>query len=207
MNPSEIVNSDYVKDAIAFHARRIARNYPMLRGEREDIAQELWHALLKRVDGYDPKRGTVETFCARIFESACKQITRKAMARKRVALRMAAPLNFDTLDSEMGRCRSGRSGEAGLGLLDDEGHYLAKDIERAIALMDIDGFRESLPPPLDELFEALMEGMSPCDIMRRKGMTSWHLYKRMLPLLQELCKGKLREYLENSTNRPPSPDK
>jgi len=79
----EAVTSEYVQKLIRIKAKQLRRR-PEFRGaEMEDIRQELALHILQKADLFDPARGAVTTFSARVVDTAIAMMCRDRKRLKR----------------------------------------------------------------------------------------------------------------------------
>lgn len=62
---------------VGTYARRVHRRYPKTM-DYEDAQQELMEHLIKHIDKYDPKRGTLLTFASAVVRNRVSRILRKS---------------------------------------------------------------------------------------------------------------------------------
>lgn len=90
----------YASRLIAFKARQLSRCPGFSLGDRKDIEQELWLALLIRLPQYDARRASESTFVARVIEHAVVTLLRHRRAEKRSPAREECSLDDPVLDAD-----------------------------------------------------------------------------------------------------------
>jgi RNA polymerase sigma factor (sigma-70 family) len=80
---SEIL-SDYAKTLIRVKARQLVRRPEFLATEAKDLEQELSVRILSQIHRYDPSRGSINTFIARVADSQVAMIIRERKGKKRL---------------------------------------------------------------------------------------------------------------------------
>src|SRR5687768_10267714 len=66
----------FARSLIRIKANQLCRKPGFRACDRDDIAQDLTVAVLKKAHLYDPARGAATTFAARVIESTARQILR-----------------------------------------------------------------------------------------------------------------------------------
>jgi len=79
----EFVLTDYAKSLIKFKARQLSRRQDFQPVELEDIQQELWLALVKAAEQFDPAKASLDTFIDRVVNTAVAMLVRARQRRKR----------------------------------------------------------------------------------------------------------------------------
>ena len=79
---SEVLN-DYARTLIRVKAKQIVRRPGFCRSDQEDVEQDLVLHLLSQADHFDPARGSLNTFVARVVDSAVAMLVRERGRIKR----------------------------------------------------------------------------------------------------------------------------
>ena len=79
------LSTDYVRKLIIIKARQVVRKPGFSRSDQPDIEQDLVTHVLKKAHLFDPARATVQTFMARVVDSAIAMILRDRHRQKRAA--------------------------------------------------------------------------------------------------------------------------
>jgi RNA polymerase sigma-70 factor (ECF subfamily) len=72
----EFVLTDYAKSLIKFKARQLSRRRDFQPAEPEDLQQELWLALVKAAEQFDPAKASLDTFIDRVVNTAVAMLVR-----------------------------------------------------------------------------------------------------------------------------------
>jgi RNA polymerase sigma factor (sigma-70 family) len=150
------LTTEYVQKLISIKARQLVRKPGFSRSDQPDVAQELAAHILRAAHLFDPGRGSVRTFIARVVDSAVAMILRDRRRLKRAAgfrvLSLADP-GFSGTDRESTLAETieeadlrRRCGGACRG--DDEDRVRAIDLAQILA---------GLPPHLQEMAVWLKE--------------------------------------------------
>ena len=183
----------YAIEIIRFKARQLVGQAGFTVADRDDLEQELILDLLRRLPKYDPQRGKLTTFIARVIEHKIANLITAQRARKRDYRRSTCSLNeplkgeddctverAETLDQDDYLLRVGVEPKAGEDL-------------RALAL-DVAAVVDSLPPELGELCRRLgTETIS--EISRDTGVSHATLYKSIHRLREIFEDAGLKDYL------------
>lgn len=86
------VLTDYSEKLIQFKARQLARRSDFRSSDDEDLSQEMRRHLLRRAHLFDAKRGSLNTFVARVIDSWIASLLRERRRQKRAAARDAVSL-------------------------------------------------------------------------------------------------------------------
>ncbi len=85
----EFVLTDYAKSLIKFKARQLSRRQDFQPAELEDLQQELWLALVKAAEQFDPAKASLDTFIDRVVNNAVAMLVRtRQRARNGIPQRM-----------------------------------------------------------------------------------------------------------------------
>jgi RNA polymerase sigma-70 factor (ECF subfamily) len=80
--PEDFV-SDYARTLIRVKARQLIRRTGFSRSDQDDIEQDLFLHLLSQARQFDPARGSLNTFIARVVDTAVAMLLRKRSRQKR----------------------------------------------------------------------------------------------------------------------------
>ena len=83
MCPSSEVCTDYARNLIRIKAKQVVRGRGFNRSELPDIEQELFFHLIKQAPNFDPKRSALNTFIAKVVDSAAGMVVRARRCDKR----------------------------------------------------------------------------------------------------------------------------
>lgn len=79
----EFVLTDYAKNLIKFKARQLSQRQDFKSAEPEDLQQELWLALVKAAEQFDPGKASLDTFIDRIVNTAVAMLVRARQRQQR----------------------------------------------------------------------------------------------------------------------------
>lgn len=79
----ESVVCEYAKTVIRVKARQLCRRPSFSRSDKDDIEQDLFLHLLSQAQQFDPARGSLNTFIARVVDSAVAMLVRERRRNKR----------------------------------------------------------------------------------------------------------------------------
>lgn len=79
----EFVLTDYAKNLIKFKARQLRQRQDFQSAEPEDLQQELWLALVKAAEQFDPAKASLDTFIDRVVNTAVAMLLRDRQRHKR----------------------------------------------------------------------------------------------------------------------------
>lgn len=99
---TEFVLTDYAKNLIKFKARQLTRRRDFQTAELEDLQQELWLALIKAAQRFDPAKASLDTFIDRVVNKAVAMLVRTRQ-RKRNGITQRMPSLSDERTSPDGR--------------------------------------------------------------------------------------------------------
>lgn len=80
------VCTPYTRTLIRVKARQLIRRPEFSRSDQDDIEQELYLHLLSQAQHFDPTRGSLNTFVARVVDSAVAMLVRERRRHKRVPI-------------------------------------------------------------------------------------------------------------------------
>ncbi len=154
---NEFVN-EYARTLIRVKARQIVRRPGFSRSDQGDIEQDLFLRLLSQAQHFDPARASLNTYIARVVDSAVAMLVRERSRNKRVPAASIAIQSLELMvDQPCGRPAplwatvSTADMERRLGgasLSDAEQFELVEDVASVIA---------SLPPALQNVCRSLLE--------------------------------------------------
>ena len=75
--------NDYARTLIRVKAKQLVRRPGFSRSDQEDVEQDLFLHLLRQVQHFDPTRGSLNTFVARVVNSAAAMLVRERGRNKR----------------------------------------------------------------------------------------------------------------------------
>jgi RNA polymerase sigma-70 factor (ECF subfamily) len=79
----EFVLTGYAKNLIKFKARQLSQRQDFQSAEPEDLQQELWLALVKAAEQFDPAKASLDTFIDRVVNTAVAMLLRARQRHKR----------------------------------------------------------------------------------------------------------------------------
>lgn len=77
------VCTQYARTLIRVKARQLIRRHGFGRSDKDDIEQDLFLHLLSQAQQFDPARGSINTFIARVVDSAVAMLVRDRRRNKR----------------------------------------------------------------------------------------------------------------------------
>ena len=80
-----VLFSDYAQSCIRVKARQLSRRSEFNLSDEDDLAQDLWLSLLKKADGFDPERASLNTFTDRVVNTSAAMILRRPYRQKRAS--------------------------------------------------------------------------------------------------------------------------
>lgn len=91
----DFVLTDYAKNLIRFKSRQLSQRRDFLSEEPDDLQQDLWMALIKAADQFDPAKASLDTFIDRVVNTAVAMLLRARRRHKH-----GNGCRIDSLDSE-----------------------------------------------------------------------------------------------------------
>lgn len=177
---------EYASRLIRFKARQLARRRAFAGCEADDIAQDLWLDLHKRLPRYDPARAQLNTFIARIVERKVVSLLRYHGAAKRTRDREDCSLNDQVRDAD------GRPVDRHQVMPEASSTWQRlHDLERDVA--DIRQRLES--ETLGEIVDALGRGQPVSAIAREHGVSRTTVERRIAEIREVFEDAGLRRYL------------
>jgi len=164
------LTTQYVQTLIRCKAHQVTRQPGFRRADESDVAQDLRAYVLKQAHHFDPSLACVNTFVARVVDSAAAMIV-----RDRWRLKRAAGLNLQSLEGSTLQHEGEEKALADV-LVDDDlqrrhGAYGIADAERCEASADTSGLVARLRSPLREIAQLLMDGACEASIARDLGIS------------------------------------
>ena len=152
----EAISTQYIQQLIQIKARQLTGHIGFSPSERFDLEQDLAVHVLKQAHHFDPSRGCVKTFIARVVDSAVAMILRDRRRLKRAPGFRSRSLEESLFHSERG---TGSLAE----LLDESdgcrrtGGDTVPGQERAELEVDTQWVLAELPPDLQEIAARLVD--------------------------------------------------
>ena len=173
---------------ISHRLRKLARRMRLAELGRQDLEQDLLCDVLERLPRFDPSRGTLGTFIARVVERRIATIVRHRQAPKRDHRRNGPSLNDEVIDetgclverAETIDCMTNRPGRS-----DEEHCELSLDVQAVV---------EKLPADLRELCLRL-RSESVAEIVRTTGMPRTTVYDAIHRIRQHFKAAGMENYL------------
>ena len=152
----DAVLTAYARSLIRFKAKQLARKRGFTKSDQEDLEQDLTAHLLAQAHHLDAKRGSANTFAARVIKSAIAMLLRDRHRQKRAA-------GFTAQSLEGTRTRSAEEVESLRDMLTEADLRRrigtgACDQDRAELITAVGQAFQSLPPDLQDLCRRLIEG-------------------------------------------------
>lgn len=168
--PKDLFN-DYARTLIRVKARQLVRRPEFTACEVEDLEQELSLHILTRLDRFDPSRGSINTYFARVVDTAIAMLIRE---RGRIKRNGGAGVEIESLEKMVDQ-PDGAPTSLGGNLSDaDAGHRYqtshVSDLERSDLRMDVQSVMEELPPELRRMCEQLQR-QDKSDVRRISGLS------------------------------------
>ena len=168
----DVYANAYVRESVETLVTITVHQYPMLAGYEEEIRQDLWIAINRRLPLFDSEKSSIDTFCRRVMNTALKDIRRGYFTSKSISARNTVELDADS-----------RGGE----LVND-------DVNRAMLAADVRAVVMSLPPVQRSICEMIMDGLSMRRVAKRHNISVALIYKKYLnPLRNRFVKAGLKK--------------
>ena len=179
---------EYAQNIISHRLRTLIGHHGFRKGDRADLAQDLLCDVLARLGDFDPSRGTIGTFIARVVEHRISIIIRHRKAGMRDRCREEGSLNDEVADGNGGTVERAETLDAALA------RPGRSDEDRAALVLDVRTVVEGLPEDLRDLClrlhrESVAEISRATDIPRT---TLYGIVRRLRRRFRETC---LHEYL------------
>ena len=151
--------NDYARTLIRVKARQLVRRPEFTVCEAEDLEQELTLRILVQLDRFDPTRSSINTFFARVVNSAVAMLIRE---RGRIKRNGGEGVQIESLE-KMVEQTDGSPAPLWASISDQDAHrrHQSRTLteEEAMQLrMDIESVLKQLPLDLRSICEQLMDG-------------------------------------------------
>ncbi len=181
---SHEVLSDYARTLIRVKARQLVRRPEFTVCEAEDLEQELTLRILVQLDRFDPTRSSINTFFARVVNSAVAMLIRE---RGRIKRNGGEGVQIESLE-KMVELADGSPAPLWATISDQDAHrrHQSRPLteEEATQLrMDIESVLKQLPPELRRICEQLMDGSQTNS--RQASQLSRRKYQAAMSLIRE----------------------
>ena len=183
----------YAKKVIECKARQLVGQAGLRESDVEDLQQEMWADLLRRLTWFESDRAKAKTFIARVVSHRVSAILRHRSGMGRDYQRNAGSLSEETEDAD------GRMVERAQ-LITEDAHDLRTGVETRPALeqmelvSDVGTVLASLPAPLREFCELLKtESMS--SAARKLGISRREARARLDAIRNRFEEANLGDYL------------
>lgn len=181
---SHEILSDYARTLIRVKARQLVRRTEFTACEAEDLEQELTLRILTQLDRFDPARSSINTFFARIVNSAVGMLIRE---RGRIKRTGRDGVQIESLE-KMVEQSDGSPAPLWETVSDQDAHrrHQSRPLTALEALqqqLDISVVLDQLPPELRRICEQLMEGTQ--TVSRRDSHVSRRKYPAAINLIRE----------------------
>lgn len=153
----------YVQDSMNYLVAFTVKRYPMLASCREDLEQELWIALFRKLHRFRPEKSSLNRFCRVVLDASLKEVRRKFFSRRCITERTSMEITREMEDS-----------------------LVSNDSEKTILALDIQSVLQSLPPEQKTICEMLMDGFTIRQVAARLHTPVGSLYKHQIADLQEI---------------------
>jgi len=164
------IATQYVQTLIRCKARQVTRQPGFSRADESDVAQDLRAHILKQAHHFDPSLACVNTFVARVVDSAVAMII-----RDRWRLKRAAGLNLQSLEGSTLQHEGEEKALADVLVNDDlqrrYGTSGVPDEERREMSADLAQVLARLAAPLRKIAHLLMNDGNEASIARDLGMS------------------------------------
>ena len=164
INFEDVYANAYVRESVETLVEMTVRQYPMLASYEDDIRQELWIAIARRISRFNANMSSIDTFCRRVMNNALKDIRRRYFSGKSISTRNTVEL--DDVDS--------RGGEPGNDYVD-----------RAMLIADVRAVLATLSPIQKSICEMIMDGCPIREISERHNIPIVRLYRHYLNPLKK----------------------
>jgi RNA polymerase sigma factor (sigma-70 family) len=176
--------NDYARTLIRVKARQLARRPEFTVCEAEDLEQELTLRILVQIDRFDPTRSSINTFFARVVNSAVAMLIRE---RGRIKRNGGEGVQIESLE-KMVEQADGSPAPLWATVSHQDAHrrHQSRPLteEEATQLrMDIESVLKKLPPELRRICEQLMDGSQANS--RRDSQLSRRKYQAAMSLIRE----------------------
>lgn len=168
--PKDLFN-DYARTLIRVKARQLVRRPEFTACEVEDLEQELTLHILTRLDRFDSSRGSLNTYFARVVDTAIAMLIRE---RGRIKRNGGAGVEIESLEKMVDQ-PDGAPTSLGATISDaDAGRRYqtshVSDLERSDLRMDVQSAMKALPPELRRICEQML-AENKADVRRDSGLS------------------------------------
>lgn len=176
--------SDYARTLIRVKARQLVRRPEFTACEVDDLEQELTLHILTKLDRFDPSRGSLNTYFARIVNTAIAMLIRE---RGRIKRNGGAGVEIESLEKMVDQ-PEGSPIPLWATISDSDANrrfqtHPLSALEQSQLRMDVNSVLEKLPAELRRICEQLMVGNS-SDIRRDSGL-SRRKFEATISLIRE----------------------
>lgn len=176
--------NDYARTLIRVKARQLVRRPEFTACEVEDLEQELTLHILTRLDRFDPSRGSLNTYLARIVNTAIAMLIRE---RGRIKRNGGASVEIESLEKMVDQ-PDGSPAPLWATISDSDANRRYQTshrsyLERSELRMDVQAVMEALPLELRRICEQLLEGNKVGK--QRDGGLSRRKYQAAINLIRE----------------------
>jgi len=147
----------YVRNLVRVEARKLSRMPGFRTSEAEDIEQELLMHLHRQAGEYDPERGAESTFADRIVKNRVRELARERRRLKRGGGKSALSLD-EMLVRADGNTTTRSESTTDSDRARRVGSAAQLDQDRVERRLDVGTVLASLPPPLRDLADRLING-------------------------------------------------
>ena len=162
INFDRVYANAYVRNSVETLATITAHQYPMLAIYEDDIRQELWLAIDRRLPLFDSTKSSIDTFCRSVMNNALKDIRRRYFSSKSIFSYNATELDSNSSLKELG----------------------SDDVNRAMLIADVRTVVMSLTPTQRSICEMIMDGCTMRHIADHHNISVALLYKKYLSPLK-----------------------
>jgi RNA polymerase sigma factor (sigma-70 family) len=176
--------NDYARTLIRVKARQLVRRPEFTVCEAEDLEQELTLRILVQLDRFDPTRSSINTFFARVVNSAVAMLIRE---RGRIKRNGGEGVQIESLEKMVEKA-DGSPTPLWATISDQDAHrrHQSRPLSDAEAMqlrMDIASVLEQLPSDLRRICEQLMDGSQTNS--RQASQLSRRKYQAAMSLIRE----------------------
>ena len=181
---SHEVLSDYARTLLRVKARQLVRRTEFTACEADDLEQELTLRILTQLDRFDPARSSINTFFARVVNSAVAMLIRE---RGRIKRHGGDGVQIESLEKMVDKA-DGSPAPLWETVSDQDSHrrHHSRPLTAIDALqqqLDVSTVLNQLPPELRRICEQLMDGTQP--VSRRDSHFSRRKYLAAINLIRE----------------------
>lgn len=157
-SPENHVCTEYARTLIRVKARQIVRRPGFSRSDTSDVEQDLYLHLLNQIRQFDPSRGSLNTFIARVIDSAVAMLVRERRRNKRAPVSGVVVQSLEVMIDQADGPPAPL--EATLSQADAErrnGSDSMSNIEMFELAEDVSHLIDALPPELQTVCRARMD--------------------------------------------------